>query len=88
MQSVEVEIFGRLFRLRSDDPTRTKKVADDLSRQITELYENYENLDFSRLLLLACFKQQEHLQQILDENSQLKTELDRMNLMIEKFISI
>lgn len=88
MQSLEVEIFGRLFRLRSDDPTRTKKVAADLSRQLTELYETYENLDFSRLLLLACFKQQEQLQQVLDENTQLKAELDRVNLMIEKMFSV
>jgi len=88
MKSVEVEIFGRLFRLRSDNPTRTKKIAEDLSNQLTELYETYEHLDFPRLLLLACFQREEKLQIALEENQELKTELNRVNQMLEKIVSI
>ncbi|MDI3503244.1 MAG: hypothetical protein PWP64_180 [Candidatus Cloacimonadota bacterium] len=88
MKSVEVEIFGRLFRLRSDDPTRTKKIAADLSDQLTELYETYEHLDFPRLLLLACFQREEQLQKALEENQELKSELNRVNQMLDKFANI
>lgn len=88
MHSVEVEIFGRRFRLRSDDPTRTQQIAADLSSQLNELYNMYEHLDFSRLLLLLCFRQQESLQTASDVNLQLKTELERVNQMIEKLISV
>lgn len=88
MQSVEVEIFGRRFRLRSDNPTRTQKIAAELSRQLTELYETYEHLDFARLLLLACFQREESLQHALEENDTLKSELNRVNQMIEKIMTV
>lgn len=88
MQSVEVEIFGRRFRLRSDDPTRTQKIAADLSKQLYEIYEANDNLDFARVLLLACFKQQEDLQLLLDDNDKIRAELERMNQMIEKIVSV
>jgi cell division protein ZapA (FtsZ GTPase activity inhibitor) len=88
MQSVEVEIFGRRFRLRSDNPTKTEKIAADLSQQLTELYETYEQLDFARLLLLACFQREENLQNLSEENETLKVELSRVNQMIEKLMTI
>ncbi|MDD3533110.1 MAG: cell division protein ZapA, partial [Candidatus Cloacimonetes bacterium] len=86
MKSIEVEIFGRLFRLRSDNPTRTLKIAEDLSEELTRLYENYENLDFARLLLLACFQREDKLQTALEENRELKAELSRVNQMLENII--
>lgn len=88
MQSVEVEIFGRRFRLRSDDPIRTQKIAADLSQQLNKLYEANEHLDFARLLLLACFKQQEDIQNVLEDNEKIKAEFERMNQMIEKIVSV
>ncbi len=87
MKSVEVVIFGRRFRLRSDDPTHTQKIAKDLSDQLTELYENYEQLDFSRLLLLACFQREDKLQAIAEENAELKAELNRVHQMLESITS-
>ncbi|MCB5262614.1 MAG: cell division protein ZapA [Candidatus Cloacimonetes bacterium] len=88
MKSVEVEIFGRQFRLRSDNPTRTLKIAQTLSQELTELYESYENLDFARLLLLACFQREDKLQTALEENQELKAELSRVNQMLESIVSI
>jgi cell division protein ZapA (FtsZ GTPase activity inhibitor) len=87
MQSVEVEIFGRRFRLRSDDEARTKKVADEINRQILELSEHYDNLDFTRLLLLICLQQQEQNIVLGDRNTELSSELERLNQMISKIIS-
>ncbi|PKN72077.1 MAG: cell division protein ZapA [Candidatus Cloacimonetes bacterium HGW-Cloacimonetes-3] len=86
MQSVEVEIFGRRFRLRSDDPLRTKRVADEINRQIGELTENYDNLDFTKLLLLICLQQQEQVLLLSDKNIELSSDLERMNQMISMII--
>lgn len=88
MQSVEVEIFGRRFRMRSDDPTRTQRIAEDLSRQISEIYAVNDELDFARMLLLVCFRQQEELIEVLADNDKIRTELERMNQMIEKIVSV
>ncbi len=86
MQSVEIEIYGRRFRLRSDDPLRTKRVADEINRQIGELNENYENLDFTKLLLLICLQQQEQVLILGDKNNELSADLERMNQMISMII--
>jgi len=87
MQSVEVEIFGRRFRLRSDNEERTRKVADEINRQIMELSEHYDNLDFTRLLLLICLQQQEQNLVLGDKDTELGSELERLNQMISKIIS-
>lgn len=88
MKPVEVEIFGRRYNLRSDNPTQTQKLANAISQQIEELYDKYEQLDFSRLLLLASFAREEKLQNLTKQNEELRAELDRVNLMIEKIMDM
>lgn len=87
MQSVEVEIYGRRFRLRSDDPLRTKKVADEINKQITELCEHYDSLDFAKLLLLVCLQQQEKVLSLGEKNRELSSDLERLNQMISMIIT-
>ena len=84
MQSVEVEIFGRRFRLRSDDPERTKQIADEINNQIDTLSKHYDNLDFTKLLLLICLQQQDEVLTLGDENRALSSELERLNQMFSK----
>ncbi|HNW24299.1 MAG TPA: cell division protein ZapA [Candidatus Cloacimonas sp.] len=84
MESVEVEIFGRRFRLRSDDPERTKRVADEINNQIDALSKHYDNLDFTKLLLLICMQQQEEVLTLGDKNRALNSELERLNQMFTK----
>ncbi len=86
MNSIEVEIFGRIFRLRSQDPALTMQIAAELNRQINELKEKYDNLDFTKLLLLIALQQQEQVQQLQVRNKELSTDLERMNQMISKII--
>ena len=84
MQSVEVEIFGRRFRLRSDDPERTKQIADEINNQIDTLSKHYDNLDFTKLLLLICLQLQDEVLTLGDENRALSSELERLNQMLSK----
>ncbi|HNX37397.1 MAG TPA: cell division protein ZapA [Candidatus Cloacimonadota bacterium] len=86
MNSIEVEIYGRIFRLRSQDPALTMQIAADINKQINELKEKYDNLDFTKLLLLVSLQQQEQVQLLQIRNKELSTDLDRMNQMISKII--
>lgn len=86
MTSIEVGIFGRIFRLRSSNPTQTLQIAAELDRQLNELKERYEINDFSKLLLLCALQQQEQILNCTSENTQLAKELDRLNLMVSKII--
>ena len=86
MNSVEVEIFGRKFRLRSDHPQHMLDIAARINEQIEELRVKYEYLDFTKLLLLVCLQQQENISELTSKNQELSTDLERLNQMISKFI--
>jgi cell division protein ZapA (FtsZ GTPase activity inhibitor) len=86
MNSVEVEIFGRKYRLRSDDPQLTTSIAEAINAQIEELREKYETLDFTKLLLLISLQQQESIIRLSEKNQELSKDLDRLNQMISKII--
>ncbi len=86
MQSVEVEIYGRKFKLRSDNPDATIEIVDELNRKLAQFRDQYDNLDFTKLLLLVSLQQQEDNRELLIKNKDLSSDLERMNQMISKII--
>ena len=86
MKSVEVEIFGRRFRLRSDNPEATLSFANAIDTELNELRELYENLDFTKLLLLVTLKKQDEINSLTIRNLDLEKDLDRLNQMMEKIV--
>jgi cell division protein ZapA (FtsZ GTPase activity inhibitor) len=86
MKSVEVEIFGRRFRLRSDNPRDTVAVADTINEELNQLRELYESLDFTKLLLLLALKKQDEINSLNDKTHEQEKELDRLNQMVEKIV--
>jgi cell division protein ZapA (FtsZ GTPase activity inhibitor) len=86
MQSVEVEIFGRRFRLLSDDPKMTYAIAGAINEELGQLRDQYENLDFAKLLLLLSLKKQDEINAMSQRNSTLEKELERLNQMLEKIV--
>ncbi|HNZ06469.1 MAG: cell division protein ZapA [Candidatus Cloacimonetes bacterium] len=86
MQSVEVEIFGRKFRLRTDDVEKTQTIVAEINNQLSDLQILYESLDFTKLLLLLALQQQEQVLELQSQNIQLSSDLERLNLMIGKII--
>lgn len=86
MQPVEVEIFGRKFRLRSDDVEKTQLIVAEINSQLSDLQILYESLDFTKLLLLLALQQQEQVLELQSQNTILSSDLERLNLMIGKII--
>jgi len=86
MQSVEVEIFGRKFRLRTDDVEKTQLIASEINSQLADLQILYDSLDFTKLLLLLALQQQEQVLDLQGKNHILSSDLERLNLMIGKII--
>jgi len=86
MQSVEVEIFGRKFRLRTDDVEKTQTIVAEINNQLSDLQILYESLDFTKLLLLLALQQQEQVLELQSQNILLSSDLERLNLMIGKII--
>ncbi|MGC9361551.1 MAG: cell division protein ZapA [Candidatus Syntrophosphaera sp.] len=86
MKSVEVEIFGRRFRLRSDNTKQTQAVAEAINAELNGLREMYENLDFTKLLLLLSLKKQDEINSLNDKNQKLEKELQRLTQMVENIV--
>lgn len=86
MNSIEVEIFGRKYKLRGEDTQKLLLIADKLNKQLTELGEQYDLLEFNKLLLLCSLQLQEKILDLTKSNQELKDELERMNQMISAFI--
>lgn len=86
MQSIEVDIFGRKFRLRTDDPLRLEKVASEINTQLDELQQNFDSLDFTRLLLLLALQLQEKVDYLESQTIEQGTDLENLNSMIGKII--
>lgn len=86
MKSVEVEIFGRRFRLRSDDPKATLSIAEAINSELNRLRELYENLDFTKLLLLLALQKQDEINTLNHRMQVQEKELDRLNQMVEKIV--
>lgn len=86
MSSVEVEIYGRKYKLKGDDTSKLRLIAEKLNKQLTELGEQNELLEFSKLLLLCSLQLQEQILELTKSNQELKDDLDRMNHLINAFI--
>ncbi len=86
MKAVEVEIYGRKFRLRSDNLKETQAVAASIDAELNQLRELYENLDFTKLLLLLLLKKQDEISSLQNRSADLEKELERLNQMVGNIV--
>ncbi len=86
MKSVEVEIFGRRFKLRTDNQKEIQAVAGAIDAELNQLREQYENLDFPKLLLLLLLKKQDEISSLNKRSTDLEKELERLNQMVGNIV--
>jgi len=86
MRSVEVQICGRKYRLRCEDPLEIQAIADDINVQLEDIKQQTDCIDFHKLLILLVLQQQEHMRDLRKVNAELKSDIDRMNQMVSKII--
>jgi len=86
MSSVEVDIFGRRYKIKGEDTQKLTKVAEHFNQQLMELSEQNELLEFPKLLLLCGLQLQEKVLELTQITLELKEELERMNTLISAFI--
>ncbi|MCB5246179.1 MAG: cell division protein ZapA [Candidatus Cloacimonadaceae bacterium] len=86
MKPIEVEILGRKYRLRSDNPEQTQNIAYIINEELNRLQELYENLDFTKLILLLALRKQDEIISLQKQNQELEKNLERVNQMVEKIV--
>lgn len=86
MQTVEVVILGKKFRLRSDDPERLQEYATYLNNTLDEITAKYGLVDAKDTLTLAGMILTEQLFHLTEDSEHLKKEIDKLHSKISSFI--
>ncbi|NLW18281.1 MAG: cell division protein ZapA [Candidatus Cloacimonetes bacterium] len=86
MKSVDVEIFGRKFHLRTDQPEELQSVAKKIDEELRQLSDLYENLDFSKLLLLLLLKKHSEIKSLQSNSALSEKELERLNQLVGNIV--
>ncbi len=86
MVSLEVEICGRKYKLKSENPQKLRAAAEILNNQLIELTEQYDSLDFTKILILNGLQLHETIIELNEHNRELQDEIERMNQLVSGFI--
>ena len=87
MKSVDVEIFGRQYRLRGDDPEAVRRYAEYLNTELNELAQRVPFTDSSKVLTLGAMVVTE---QLFAERARVETmqkEIDRLRGLLDSFLN-
>ena len=52
MKSIEVEILGKKYYFKTDNPVKLRENAEYLDSQLEELYEKFNTIDQNKLYVL------------------------------------
>ncbi|MCD4828631.1 MAG: cell division protein ZapA [Candidatus Cloacimonetes bacterium] len=85
MAPVDIEIFGRQYRLRGDDPETIRQYADYLNAELDKLSERMEFTDSVRVLSLGAMVVTEQLFAERAKHAELVKEIDRLRNLMESF---
>ncbi|MBW6516197.1 MAG: cell division protein ZapA [Candidatus Cloacimonetes bacterium] len=86
MQTVEVVILGKKYRLRSDDPDKLHEYAEYLNNTLDEIIAKYGLVDAKDTLTLAGMILTEQLFHLTEDSDHLKKEIDKLHSKISSFI--
>ncbi len=88
MKSTEVEIFGRKFRLKGDDPDKIKAYADFLNQHLDSLQSKMEFVDQNKLLSLGAIIVTEKYFNMVDQNKMLIEEIRKLNEVLNSALQL
>lgn len=86
MQSVEIEIYGKKYYLKSDEPEVIQKCAKFLDKYITEVNKSLNILDSSKLFLFSALLLSEDYIKLEKDFKNLQTEVNRVESLVNKNI--
>lgn len=75
-QRVEIEIFGEIYRLKTDDPQSLAKLAQMVDSTMKSISQNTRSFAGSRIAVLAALKIAEDYMQLKKDYEELLALLD------------
>ncbi|PID28973.1 MAG: hypothetical protein CSB55_02585 [Candidatus Cloacimonadota bacterium] len=88
MHSVDVEIFGKMYRLKTDNPERILKCAEFLNNELNAIYKKFPTVDTGRIVALGAMIITEKMFLLQEENAKLKSASDKVNSAIDNVFNL
>jgi cell division protein ZapA (FtsZ GTPase activity inhibitor) len=83
MKSVEVEILGKKYVFKSDDPDRLQKCTEYLKTEMEEFSKKYSTINQNKLFVLYSLMLTEKLFDEIDKNADLTKKIEQINSLLK-----
>ncbi len=87
MKSVEIELLGRKYFFKSDNPEDLKNTAKYLDQQLLELNERFNTVDQMKLFAMYSLMITEKYFTEKENNKKLNSEIEQINKLLSGVIS-
>ncbi len=82
MKAIEIEILGKKYYFKGDDPDGLKKTAQYLESQLEELNQRFNTVDQKKLFVLYSLIITEKYFAEKENNEKLSSELEQINNLL------
>jgi len=87
MKSVEIELLGRKYFFKSDNPEDLQNTAKYLDQQLLELNERFNTVDQMKLFAMYSLMITEKYFTEKENNKKLNSEIEQINKLLSGVIS-
>ena len=87
MKSVEIELLGRKYFFKSDNPESLMDTAKYLDQQLLELNERFNTVDQTKLFVMYSLMITEKYFTEKENNKKLNSEIEQINKLLNGVIS-
>ncbi|MFC1898487.1 cell division protein ZapA [Candidatus Cloacimonadota bacterium] len=82
MKPVEIELLGKKYYFRSDDPEGLLKTAEYLEEQLEELNKRFNTVDQTKLFAMYSLMVTEKFFTEKENNKKLNNEIEQINMLL------
>ncbi|MBC8415001.1 MAG: cell division protein ZapA [Candidatus Cloacimonetes bacterium] len=82
MKSIEIELLGRKYFFRSDNPEKLQETARYLESQLEELNSRFNTVDQNKLFVLYALMITEKYLSTIENNKELNKEFEQITNML------
>ena len=86
MKSIEIELLGRKYFFRSDNPEKLQETAKYLESQLEELNSRFNTVDQNKLFVLYALMITEKYLSTTENNKELNKEFEQITNMLNNQI--
>ena len=84
MKSIEVEILGKKYYFKTDNPVKLREHAEYLDSQLEELYEKFNTIDQNKLYVLYSLMLTEKYLSEVEKNKILSQSSKKIDNLLDE----